>query len=98
MGKYDKATRRIKEENEFEKQQKELKRKYNIDDENVIIKERSGLIKFIIKTASSILRVTAAIIIYALAAVGLISLIYPNIREELAVTFSEIYKEFSSML
>lgn len=97
MSKYDKAKERVKAEQQFEKEQEKLKSKYSITEENIIVKEKSGLTKFIIKSAFSVIRIIANIAIYALAATGLISLIYPNVRAELLSTLSNVYKEILSM-
>ena len=93
MGKYAKATRKIKEEQAFEKEQLALKKKYDMENENVIIKEKSSVLKFLITTGGRIIRIAASIVLYVLAALGLLSLIYPSTRAALTDTLQEIYIE-----
>ena len=98
MGKYDKATEKIAEEQAFKKAQRELRKKYEIENENVIIKEKSGLIKFLINTGGRIIRIAASIVVYILAALGLLSLIYPAARAVLIQTLQEIYIELITLI
>ncbi len=98
MGKYAKATRRIKEEQAFEKEQHELKKKYDMENENVIIKEKSSVLKFLITTGGRIIRIAASIVLYVLAALGLLSLIYPSTRAALFETLKEIYAELVKLI
>ena len=98
MGKYDKATEKIIEEQEFKKAQRLLRKKYKIEDDNVIVKEKSGLIKFLITTGGRIIRVAASIVVYILAALGLLSLIYPAARAALIQTLQGIYVELITLI
>lgn len=69
----------IKEQQEFEKQQKELKRKHRIDEKNVIVVEKSNMTKFLIRTIGNVVRISATILILILASIGLTTLLYPQI-------------------
>lgn len=74
-----------REKTEYEKNQEELKKQYHIEDENVVIVEKDDHIKFFIRLFISFIKTACAICITLLAALGIISLIYPAIREELIV-------------
>lgn len=63
--------------------QGKLRRKIGMEDENVVIIEKSNMLKFLIRTCGDIVRILAAIVISGLAFVGLTSLIYPGPRAEL---------------
>lgn len=65
----------IKEQQEFEKQQKELKRKHRIDEKNVIVVEKSNMTKFLIRTIGNVVRISATILILILASIGLTTLL-----------------------
>lgn len=70
---------------EYEKHQDELKKKHNIEDENIVVVEKDDKVKFFILLLISGIKTASAICITILAAIGIISLIYPAIREELIV-------------
>lgn len=60
-------------------QQRMLHEKHNIEDENVIVVEKSGFYRML----TALCRTIAAIIVFILAAVGLLSIIYPEPRNEM---------------
>lgn len=86
----------IKEQQEFEKQQKELKRKHRIDEKNVIVVEKSNMTKFLIRTIGNVVRISATILILILASIGLTTLLYPQIRNELLIIFHQIIEQLVS--
>lgn len=57
-----------------------LKEKYNID-EDVVVVEKSNAYKFTVTVLINVIKTLATIIILILAAIGLITLIYPTTRE-----------------
>lgn len=86
----------IKEQQEFEKQQKELKRKHRIDEKNVIVVEKSNMTKFLIRTIGNVVRISATILILVLASIGLTTLLYPQIRNELLIILHQIIEQLVS--
>lgn len=68
---------------EYEQHQAELKKKHNIESEDVVVVEKDDKIKFFIRLLISFIKTTSAICITILAALGILSLIYPAIRSEL---------------
>lgn len=75
---------------EAEKQSK-LKHKHKIEDENVLIVEKTNTWKFTIRVLILLVKTAAWIILVAFAAVGVLSLIYPETRMELFYLISKIF-------
>lgn len=75
---------------EVEKQSK-LKHKHKIEDENVLIVEKTNTWKFTIRVLMLLVKTVAWIILVAFAAVGVLSLIYPETRMELFYLISKIF-------
>lgn len=82
MSKYKKSlVSKIQEQKVEEKKQIELKSKHGIEaDANVVVVEKSNMVKFFISAGATVVRSAAQIIILVLAVIGLMTLIYPNIR------------------
>ena len=66
----------------------------DIIDEDTIVIEKAGIFSILIKVAMKIFTLGIEFIILNLAFIGLISLVYPEIRVNLFVILREIYKEF----
>ena len=66
----------------------------DIIDEDTIVIEKAGIFSILIKVAMKIFTLSIEFIILNLAFIGLISLVYPEIRVNLFVILREIYKEF----
>lgn len=83
---------KIEEKKIFEEKQNDLKEKYNIDAQNVIIVEKNHVVKFFVKVMISFIKTVATISILVLAAIGLLTVVYPEVRNpfvELLVSFQE---------
>lgn len=77
MGRYSKSTvlqSAIDKQNE----QLHLKEKHNIQDENIVIVEKTHIFKWI----ALLLRIIFTIILFAMAAIGIFTLLYPDLRQE----------------
>ena len=61
---------RIKKENAKEKEQIRLKKKHQIDQENVVVVEKSNTYKFTIKTIISFIKLIATVTLLILAVIG----------------------------
>ncbi|NCE98108.1 hypothetical protein [Emergencia sp. 1XD21-10] len=87
MSIYDKKAKMIDAQNE----QEELKQKYGMEEENVVIKETSNMGKFLIRTGAILIRVIASIVLAVLASVGIISLSYPELRSGVIETVTSAF-------
>lgn len=68
------------------------KEKHGIEEENVIVVEKTNMIKFFIQTVIATIKVVATISILVLAAIGLLTVVYPELRNpfvELLISFRE---------
>lgn len=77
MGRYSKSTvlqNAIDKQNE----QLHLKEKHNIQEENVVIVEKTHIFKWI----ALLFRIIFTIILFAMAAIGIFTLLYPDLRQE----------------
>lgn len=88
----------ILKEKEGQQKQEDLRKKYQVDDKEVMIVEKNNMIKFFIRVIGGVIRIAATIIILLLAAIGLLTLLYPEIRVELVAVLEEIYKQIQMML
>ena len=61
---------RIKKENAKEKEQIRLKKKHQIDQENVVVVEKSNTYKFTIKTIISFIKLIATVTLLILAVIA----------------------------
>lgn len=83
------------QEIELKKEQELKRKKYNVEDENVIIVEKNNTVKFLVNVLLAVVKTIATIIIILLAAIGLMCLIYPSTRMEF---FQIIFDIFSTIL
>lgn len=87
--KYTKAAQKIEKQQDFKKEQQRLHEKYDAP-ENSIIKEKSGWPKFFIK----LFKFTGSVIFTLLVAIGIMTLYYPQMREDLFLILSEVGKGY----
>lgn len=81
-----------------EAEQKQLREKHGIQDNNTLIVEKNNLFKFCIRCFIKIVKIFVTAGIFLLASVGLMSLIYPDVREELMKVLFAIQKEITTMI
>ena len=81
-----------------EKIQFDLKDKYNIQDPDVVVVEKSNMIKFLIRLITSLLRLLCILTVFGLAVCGLLALVYPEPRTALIQVLYTIFKQLFSML
>lgn len=84
----------IEEEEIRQQEQERLHAKHNIEDENIVIVEKSNMIKFSVKSIASLIRAGATIILLCLAAIGLLCIIYPETRQ----AFQEVMQQLINQL
>ena len=101
MGKFKKEkefARTVREELERKEEQKKLHKKHEQIAEDVVIVEKSHVVKFLIKSVAGSIRICAVILLCILAVIGLTALIYPEVRRELLQVLSEILMEGQKMI
>lgn len=94
----EELVKRVREENEKQKEQNQLKEKYGMVQEDVVIIEKNNFIKFFIRTGGRIIRTAASLLIFLLSVTGLAALIYPASRTELIRQAWNIYHELVRFL
>lgn len=88
----------IEEKKEFQKAQNRLKERHHIDQEEVIVVEKSNMTKFLIQTVGNIIRITTGITVFAFAAIGMAAMIYPAPRMELIEISKKVIEELLNYL
>lgn len=86
-----------RKELEREEEQKRLHEKHNIADENMLIVEKDNTFKFTVRMAGRLIRFVATVIVLVLATLGIISLLYPEVRMELFRVLMSIYDQARNM-
>lgn len=87
----------IEERREFEKEQASLKAKHHIETDKVIV-EKSNMVKFTVKTLSGLVKTGASILLCGLALLGLMALVYPGPRQEMAGILLSVYQQLQQYL
>lgn len=72
----------VRKDIEWEKNQEELKNKYQLK-KDVVIVEKTNMVKFLIRMFIRLIRMIAIIIWLVLSVIGLLSLVYPETRKGL---------------
>lgn len=85
---------KIEEKRVFEEKQNVLKEKHGIGEENVIIVEKTNMVKFFIQTVIRVIKILATISILVLAAIGLLTIVYPELRNP----FMELLNSFREQI
>lgn len=99
MAKYKESlVKKIRIEQEENQKQKKLQEKYGVQNENVRIVERNNMGKFLVRTMGRCIRITTLIMLFVLAAIGLIALIYPEIRQELLQVLGGVLTEGQNLM
>ena len=99
MSKFKKLTEDILNSKQREEEQKLLREKHAdlIIDENIVIVEKSNVLKFLINAIVSMIKVTASIAMILLCSLAIISLIYEESRLAIFNVLTSIYTEVKSM-
>lgn len=87
----------IKKSQDFQLQQSDLKDKYNVQEENVLIVEKSNMVKFLICQFIHLFHFIFQIALFLLALTGLVAVIYPVTRAALWQTLCDIYNQLLSL-
>lgn len=99
MGKYKKklVEEIIREKNEKRKQD-QLREKYHVEEENIMVVETTNVYKFTMNLIASLVRIICSIFIFILAALGLLALIYPAPRIALYDVLMGILNQFNFLI
>ncbi len=89
---------KIKADAQHRQEQRKLKEKYNIPDENVIIKEKSHILKFLIKTGIALVKAVASMVVIGLCTIGILTLVYPETREPFFGIISQLLEQLHILL
>lgn len=87
---------RIEQQKVFEKEQQKLKKKFKVDAEGVIRIEKKPLTEVIIQYGGYIIRIVIVILLFALIAIGVLSLAYMYIAPEVPMidVLQELINQF----
>ncbi len=88
----------IEKEKQFQREQEKLHEKYNVKEPEVLVIEKSNLYKFTIRSIGNVIRITATLLLLVLAAIGMMTLLYPHIRNEWINEIYEIYEQLQLMI
>ncbi len=78
-----------------QEQQRRLHTKHNIEDENVVVVEKSNMVKFSIKSMGVVIRTGATMVLLCLAAIGLLCLVYPETSQPLQAVIVQIFNQLT---
>lgn len=91
-GKFQTAfAKKAKNDLAYQEEQKRIKSKHNISDDNIRVVEKSNTVKFLIRNFIRLVKTVLTIMLIVLAACGLIALLYPGPHKELMIIFKEAY-------
>ncbi|MEF9839454.1 MAG: hypothetical protein RR869_08690 [Lachnospiraceae bacterium] len=88
----------IKKEEEKKQEQIKLHKKHHIVDDGVLVVEKDNMTKFTIRSLVGLVRLVATIILCLLAAIGLLTMIYPEVRSEFLAIGLQIYTEARTLM
>lgn len=71
---------KVRKDKEFEEQQENLKKKHHIQRKNVVVVEKSNMIKFLLKLLIGLLRFGATAVLLGFAVIGITAMVYPEPR------------------
>lgn len=98
MGKFKKSlVTAVKEEQKQAAEQEKLHKKHKVKDPGILVIEKDNMVKFFIRNVTRMLRLSATILLFILAALGLMALLYPDIRAELLNVLMQIFNEMKKM-
>lgn len=99
MGKFKQTlVKEVKAEQVQKKEQERLHEKHHIQDMNVQIVERDNMIKFLIRNVVRFVWLISTMILLVFAVIGILTIVYPNIRAEFLFVFEQIILEIKQML
>lgn len=99
MGKFKKGfVSAAREELEKEAEQKRLHEKHQEIDEQMVIVEKDNTFQFTLRMLERVIRFAALTVLLVFATVGILSLVYPEVRKELLEVLGAILQQAKGML
>lgn len=98
MSRFDKYMKAAKEQKAFEKEQEILHTKYDEIEEDKVIVETTNSYKFTVNFLKNFMKTLSAGILIILASIGLLTILYPNIRMEFFNVADEILRQIKTMI
>lgn len=98
MSKYAKLRRIMDEEREYTADQARLHEKHDQVPEDAVIVEKSTAVRSTFSFLEWMLQAAAGVLLIVLAAVGIITLLYPDVRSAFFIVLQEMISEVKSMI
>lgn len=98
-GKFRKAmVGQVRQEEQEHREQEKLRDRYHVEQEDVLIVEKSNMVKFMARTAGALVKILAGLAAFLLAVVGLAALVYPGSRNALYEQAQQVWRELLLLL
>lgn len=81
-----------------EARQGRLRIENGLVDKDVVIVEKSNMVKFFVRTIAALIRTMAALAVTGFAFIGLAALVYPEPRREIVIVFEEVIRQLIVLL
>ena len=78
--------------------QERLRHEHNIKDSSVVVVEKDSSIISLIRICGRAVQIVAAILLVILAAIGILSLVYPEPREAMLTLFQDMWNHVQSLM
>ncbi len=82
----------------FRQRQNRLKKKYKVATDKVLVVEKSNMLKFSVNTIVKVVRLLLNILLFILASIGLLALVYPDPREDLYKILIEVVNQIKTFI
>ena len=97
--KYDnRLANKVIEKEEFEQQQKKLRKKYDVEEEGIIRIEKKRLTEILIKNVTALIKTILGILHICLSALGMICFLYPDTRSAMYNVFMDLIQQAFNLL
>lgn len=93
----DGFVRGVKKRETREQEQRRLKKKHDIQKEDVVVVEKANMAKFLLKLMIGFVKFAAMAILFVLATVGMITFIYPEVRDDFLKVLFNILGQVQTM-
>lgn len=79
-------------------EQERLRREHHISDSSVMVIEKDSSVISLIRICGRVMQIAAAILLVILAAIGILSLIYPEPRAAMLTLFQDMWHHVKSLI
>lgn len=98
MGRYEKYQEAVREERAFQQEQERLHEKHEEVKEDTVIIETPHIVKFLLLYLRLLGKTVFGVAMILLATAGLLTLLYPNTRQEFLVVLQSIMENIRELL